>query len=131
MGHGRLLRGLLLQPPMTARRPLSPMRRLRVFEAAGGLCHLCGLRIQVGEKWEVEHRRALALGGEDDDANLSPAHKSCHAEKTTDDLARTAKAKRMKAKHLGIRKRSTFPKPPPGYEYDWRRRGYFKAGEKA
>lgn len=105
---------------MTGRRSLSPMRRLRIFEAAGGLCHLCGLRIQVGEKWEVEHRRALALGGEDDDANLSPAHVKCHAVKTADDLARTAKAKRVKAKHLGIRKPSTFRKPPPGTRWDWR-----------
>jgi 5-methylcytosine-specific restriction protein A len=109
---------------MTARRPLSPMRKLALFEKAGGVCHLCGLKISG--KWDVEHVIPLALGGADDEANMLPAHKSCHAEKTADDLARTAKAKRMKAKHLGIRKRSTFPKAPPGYRYDWRRRGYVK-----
>jgi 5-methylcytosine-specific restriction protein A len=95
---------------MTTRRPLSPMRRLRVFEAAGGLCHLCGLRIQVGEKWEVEHRRALALGGEDDDANLSPAHVNCHAEKTKADAKSWSKAKRMKSKFID-RPQSRNPMP--------------------
>jgi len=106
---------------MTARRSLSPMQRLKIFEAAKGVCHLCEQRMQVGQAWEVEHVRPLALGGSDDEANMRPAHKVCHATKTKADAASWSKAKRMKAKHLGIKGRSSFPKAPPGYN-PWTRR---------
>ena len=94
---------------MTERRSISPMKRLRVFESASGLCHLCGQKIQAGQKWDVEHVRPLGLDGADDESNMAPAHKGCHAPKTAEDVAAIARAKRRKAKHLGIRKRSRFP----------------------
>lgn len=106
---------------MTTRRSLSPLQRLKVFEAAGGRCHLCEMRIQVGQPWDVEHVRPLALDGADDAANMRPAHKDCHATKTKADAASWSKAKRMKARHIGIKKPSRFPKPPAGYNY-WTRR---------
>jgi 5-methylcytosine-specific restriction protein A len=93
------------------RRSLSPMQRLKVFEAAGGVCHLCEQRIQVGQKWEVEHVRPLALGGADNDSNMRPAHVACHAIKTKADVASNAKAKRAKAKLYGIRPRSSLSHP--------------------
>jgi 5-methylcytosine-specific restriction endonuclease McrA len=105
---------------MTARRKISPMQRLKVFEAASGRCHLCEQRIQVGDKWDVEHVRPLALGGADDQSNMRPAHKDCHKTKTKADAASWSKAKRVKAKHLGIKKPGGFRKPPPGFKYDWR-----------
>lgn len=106
---------------MTTRRSLSPLQRLKVFEAAKGVCHLCELRIQVGQPWDVEHMRPLALDGADDADNMRPAHKDCHATKTKADAASWSKAKRMKARHIGIKKPSRFPKPPPGYNA-WTRR---------
>ena len=106
---------------MTARRKISPMQRLKVFEAAGGRCHLCDRRIQVGQPWDVEHVRPLALLGDDDQSNMRPAHKDCHATKTKADAASWSKAKRCAAKHNGIRKPSTWRKPPPGYNA-WTRR---------
>jgi 5-methylcytosine-specific restriction protein A len=111
---------------MPERRSLSPMKRLAVFERAKGVCHLCEQRIKAGDKWEVEHVRPLGLLGEDEAHNMAPAHVACHAEKTKIDVPAIAKAKRMKARHLGIKKRSSFPKPPPGYRYDWKRRGLVK-----
>jgi 5-methylcytosine-specific restriction protein A len=98
-----------------SRRSLSPMQRLKVFEAAGGRCHLCELRIQVGQPWEVEHVRPLALLGDDDAANMRPAHKDCHKAKTKADAASWSKAKRCAAKHLGIRK-------PPAFRSKWKRK---------
>jgi 5-methylcytosine-specific restriction enzyme A len=77
------------------------MRRLKLFEASGGLCYLCGCKIQPAQKWDVEHPIPLALGGADDESNMAPAHKACHAPKTAIDVARIAKAKRMKIKHMG------------------------------
>jgi hypothetical protein len=94
------------------RKPLTRMQRLKLFEAHGGLCALCGQKIQVGEGWIDEHLRALGLLGTNDLDNRAPVHKACAAAKTfgpDGDLAMIAKAKRVKAKHLGLRKRSTFP----------------------
>lgn len=96
---------------MTARRSLSPLQRLKIFEAAKGVCHLCEQRIQVGQAWEVEHVRPLALGGSDDESNMRPAHKACHKDKTKTDAASWSKAKRVKAKLYGIKRRSSLSHP--------------------
>ena len=106
------------------RRSLSTTARVRIFNAAGGRCHICEQRIQVGQPWEVEHRIPLALGGADDESNMRPAHTACHAPKTVADLGDIARAKRREAAHLGAKKPSTFRKPPLGYGYDWRKRRY-------
>lgn len=104
---------------VTERRSLSPMKRLRVFEAAAGVCWICEQRIQAGQKWEVEHKRALALGGADDASNMAPAHVVCHSEKTKTDNASWTKAKRTKARFLGIPKTRN---PMPGSKASrWRK----------
>ncbi len=97
----------------THRRAMSPTRRLRIWEANGGKCCLCGLLIDgAREKWIVEHKRALALGGADDDANCGPAHEACADEKTQrQDMPAIVKAKRQKMKALGIRKLSSLRHP--------------------
>lgn len=105
----------------TPRKPMSPMQRLRIFEAHQGICCLCDRKIQAGEKWIVEHPRALGLGGADTDENKRPAHEDCRRIKDKIDVPAIAKAKRMKARHIGIKKPSRFPKPPAGYNY-WTRR---------
>ncbi len=108
----------------TPRRTMGQMRRLRIWEAHGGICILCARKIDgVREPWIVEHRIALVLGGADDDANCGPAHEDCRREKDKTDVAAGAKAKRIKARHIGIRKASTFPKLPKGYRWDWKRGG--------
>ena len=87
------------------RRHLSPRERLRLFTAAGGVCHICGGKIDgTREAWDIEHVIPLAMGGADDDTNMRPAHKVCHAPKTADDLGRLAKAKRQQLRHLGIKR---------------------------
>lgn len=90
--------------PTTPRKPMPPMRRLRIFEAHGGICILCDLKIKVGDIWTIEHKRALVLGGEDTDANCAPAHEACRRDKDKADLADGARAKRRKAKLYGIKK---------------------------
>lgn len=89
----------------TKRRSMSPARRLRIWEAHSGVCCLCSTKIDgVREAWTVEHLRALGLGGEDDDKNCAPAHETCRRQKDKVDVKSIAKAKRVKAKHLGIDK---------------------------
>lgn len=86
---------------------MSPMRRLRIWERHKGRCIICKRKIDgVRERWIVEHDRALGLGGEDEDSNCGPAHETCGKDKTKADVARISKAKRVKAKHLGIRNTS-------------------------
>lgn len=105
----------------TPRKAMSPMRRLRIWEANKGICILCELKIDgVREKWIVEHRRALVLGGEDTDENCGPAHETCRRTKDKVDVADGARAKRRKAKLLGIKGPSSFRKPPPGFKHNWR-----------
>ncbi len=93
----------------TPRRGMSSMRRLRIWEAHAGRCVLCKRKIDgVREEWIVEHIRALGLGGTDTDDNCGPAHEDCRRQKDKVDVASIAKAKRMKARHIGIKKRSGF-----------------------
>lgn len=92
------------------RKSFSPKERLRLFTLHGGICWLCGSKIDgVREAWEVEHTLALALGGDNSDDNLRPAHVRCHKAKTAVDVAKTAKANRQRARHLGART-SRWPK---------------------
>lgn len=99
----------------TKRKPMTPRMRLKVWEAHKGICALCGGKIDgVRERWIVEHLRALELGGEDTEANMAPAHEACAIAKTSGkngDHARAAKAKRVKTKHLGMKKSKN---PLPG-----------------
>lgn len=91
----------------TERKPLTPRQRLALFERFSGICQLCSRKIEAGEPWVDEHLRALGLGGGNEDANRAPFHKACADAKTygpEGDLAKTAKAKRRKMAHLGIRK---------------------------
>ena len=87
---------------MAKRQSLTKSQRLDVFHAASGLCHICGMEINLArERFEVEHVIALGLGGTDDPSNWRPAHPVCHAAKSKADVTRIAKAKRVKAKHEG------------------------------
>ena len=88
----------------TPRKPLTPTQRLKLFEAHKGICVLCGLKINPGEKFIDEHIRPLALGGSNDLENRRPVHVACAGIKTPQDLAQIAKAKRQKKAALGIKK---------------------------
>lgn len=91
---------------MAARKRLSTADRVRVFQAAGGVCHLCHGRIHVGEAWDVSHEIPLALLGADDETNMRPAHRKCHRVHTaTVDAPDIAKAKRREAKHVGAKEK--------------------------
>ena len=84
-----------------SRRPVSKLMRIRIFDRAQGVCHLCGVKIAVGEAWEADHVKALWCGGEDDERNMAPAHVDCHATKSRGDAAPKAKADRQRANHIG------------------------------
>ena len=98
----------------TKRKNMTPRLRLKIWEAHKGICVLCRDKIDgVRERWVVEHLVPLALGGEDAESNMWPAHEACAIKKTfgrTGDIAKAAKAKRVKSKHLGLKKsKNTLP----------------------
>ena len=92
------------------RRRLSRLQRTKVFDSTNGNCCLCGLEIQAGrgQRWIVEHIKPLWLGGLDDESNMGPAHERCAIQKTVGEAPVKAKSDRVRAKHLGIRKRGGF-----------------------
>lgn len=101
----------------TPRKPLTPTQRLKLFEKHRGICALCQKEIRPGEKWIDEHLRPLGLGGSNDDDNRAPVHVGCAEAKThgpDGDIAKVAKAKRVKMAALGI-KRDTPKIKSPGF----------------
>ena len=62
-------------------------------------CDGCGLPVKG--KFEIDHIRADGLLGEPTFENSRLLCVACHKEKTKDDVARIAKAKRVEARHLG------------------------------
>lgn len=90
------------------RRRIPPKERIEIFTRENGICHLCEGKITVGEAWDISHEIALELGGGDEGSNLRVAHRKCHRCHTSENDAPTiAKVKRIRKRHLGIKKPRT------------------------
>jgi 5-methylcytosine-specific restriction protein A len=89
-----------------------PHVRLRIFERAGGRCHIAKRKIRSGEPWDAEHVIALAdwagEGHGNRESNLAPALRDKHREKTSAEATARATVRRKKAKSLGIKTGSGF-----------------------
>lgn len=94
------------------RQRLTRNQRAKMHDAHGSICVVCREPIPPGEPFIDEHVIPLELGGSNDKSNRGPAHIACAKHKTQRDRKMIDKAKRVRAKHLGIRKsksnRSTF-----------------------
>jgi 5-methylcytosine-specific restriction protein A len=86
-----------------------PHVRMRIFLAHDGRCYLTGRKIRPGEYWELEHKIALCNGGEHREGNMGPALADPHKVKTAEDVKLRAKVDRIRKRHMGIKKKSTFP----------------------
>jgi 5-methylcytosine-specific restriction endonuclease McrA len=93
----------------TADSAIPPRVRARVFERAGGICHISGRKIMPGEPWDCDHIVALINGGENRESNLAPALRDRHREKTAADAREKADVARTRKKHLGIKSRTSRP----------------------
>lgn len=78
--------------------------RLRVFERFGGICQETGIKIQPGDAWQCDHEIALCNGGEHRESNLRPVLEVAHRAKTAEDVAIRAKDRRVRQKHIGMKK---------------------------
>ena len=79
-----------------------PRVRLRIYDRAGGVCHICKLPIKPGENWHSDHVKALIEGGENREKNLAPAHAHCNLAKANGEKTRKAKVARTRKKHIRV-----------------------------
>ena len=88
-----------------------PMRvQLRVLERQGGRCAITGHKFRPGDAKELDHRIAIANGGENRESNLQWILASAHKSKTACDMAQKSKDRRVRAKHEGLhRPKTTLP----------------------
>jgi len=92
---------------MTQRRSLSTKARVEFFLSRGGQCASCGMKCDRG--WDLDHEIPLALGGADEPSNWVVLCRPCHRAKTRGaDVPAIAKAKRREARHLGVKRPSSF-----------------------
>ena len=99
--------------------PNAPMKRVRItaktradiFARHSGVCHLCSLKVDAWQEWDVSHEIPLEAGGKDDDSNWLVAHRKCHRVHTAKvDAPLIAKVKRIHQNHIGASKsRSPMP----------------------
>ena len=100
------------------RKPLSNKQRLQMFLDAGGVCAICGGRIDgVREVWD-EHMTPLWLGGSNEEWNRKPVHARCARTKTAREATDRAKVRRVAEKHYGAARPKGFRKPK-GAKFDW------------
>jgi 5-methylcytosine-specific restriction endonuclease McrA len=86
------------------RREFSTKVKVAAFDRAADHCECCGARLQVG-RIHYDHIIPDALGGDPTLENCAVLCRGCHGVKTArEDVPRIAKAKRVRAKHIGADK---------------------------
>lgn len=88
--------------------PIPARVRLRTFERFGGRCASCGVKLGGAVPFDLDHELALVLGGRHSEDNLRPLCKPCHGAKTASDVKAKAKSARIRERHLGIKRKSSF-----------------------
>lgn len=82
--------------------PIPTRVKLRVWQRCGGRCAITGKKLGPADKYDFDHIIPLAMGGRHAESNLQIVERSAHREKTKQDVADLAKARRIAMKHTGI-----------------------------
>lgn len=86
-----------------------PRVRLRIYDRANGVCHICNLPIKSTETWHADHVHAIIAGGENREKNLAPAHAHCNMAKAKVETKEKSVVAKKRQAHLGIK---TAPQKP-------------------
>ena len=113
--------------------PIPPRVRLRVFRRFGGICQgPCHRKIGPADKWILEHEKAIILGGENRESNLSIRCDWCAKQKTAIEVEAKAITDKIAKRHVGIKKESTFPSAEKlNLKWNWSKRRYEPTGRAA
>jgi 5-methylcytosine-specific restriction enzyme A len=96
---------------VTPRKPLTAKQKLKMFVEHGGICCLCGTKIDgVKQSWD-EHVDPLWRDGTNDMQNRRPAHVDCARKKTAAEAQERAKGQRIAERHFGAKERKSRPMP--------------------
>lgn len=96
-----------------SRKQFSKKKLEKLLSTFNGKCRMCQCVIDGASGLEWDHRIPLALGGEDELANLEPLCIRCHRTKTKSDVTQIAKATRQRQRNLGISKpKARIPQKP-------------------
>lgn len=91
----------------TADSPIPLRVKLRIFERHKGICHISGRKIMPGDAFDYDHIIALVNwtgdGHGNRESNIAPALRDKHKEKTAADVAEKSRARKVKAKHIGLK----------------------------
>ena len=74
--------------PKPQRKKRTKAERQQVLEEYGCKCAMCKTSIEERDKWELDHKIALADGGPDTLDNSQPLCEACHADKSIDENER-------------------------------------------
>lgn len=93
------------------RKALTPQQKLKLFIAEGGMCCVCGQKIDgVKQAWD-EHIKPLWLDGTNAPENRGVAHAKCARQKTDAEATIRSKVRAVAEKHMGARTTKTRPMP--------------------
>lgn len=94
-------------------------------EAGLIVCAYCGQVIHPGDGVDMDHKTALADGGQHAEGNLQAVHRRCHKLKTAKEAQSRAIHRKKVAHHFGVRKaKSRGFQKPKGAKFDWKRGRY-------
>lgn len=89
------------------RREFPAKVKVAAFERANGSCEQCTRKLMTGDI-HYDHVIPDAMGGEPTLANCAVLCRSCHGAKTSkDDVPAIAKSKRVRRRHVGVKKQRT------------------------
>lgn len=104
-----------------------PRVRLRLFDAKGGKCHMCGRKIRAGEYWVCEHLIALInwLSTPEKphgnrESNLDLTCRNCVPLKNAADVAEKSAVAETRKSHILPKEPSKTFRKPEGWKYSWK-----------
>jgi 5-methylcytosine-specific restriction enzyme A len=86
-----------------SRAEFSRKTKIATFDKAGGYCQECHRKLFPADRKEYDHIIPCELGGDNGPDNCQLLCGPCHAAKTATDQQTFAKARSVRAKHIGAK----------------------------